>query len=420
MEVISGTSKIEGILIEFPEQDLIHLSPKAFMKMKQLRLFINRNGRFSGGPSYLPNELRLLDWPEYPLQSLPSNFHGKKLAVLSIRNSLFKELKEGFKNFQSMTIMEFIDCKFLTTLEYLDFGKCVVSESNLFSIFDYSSTLEVLSLSETDIVSLPASIKRFVRLRDLILWDCKQLQEIVELPENIRKVDASGCLSLESFPEVLKKFQFNTCDLQALEWIDLSGCHKMLVNDNSFTGRGNRIPDWFSHRKEASNSSSCEIDINGILCLDEIRGIAFCAVIRSIPDSDQEKPTGGIGVKINDNEVLERVIFLMESDHVWLEYSTLESFKLEGNNLRVKFYCDFDPVFFKSCGVYLVHKHEGSPTDDLALPPEAVDVHLDLLDEVIENSEDLGQSIQLSKRLCDDNDDCNWESTSYRQQKRRP
>ncbi|KAB1200561.1 hypothetical protein CJ030_MR0G006945 [Morella rubra] len=201
--------------------------------------------------------------------------------------------------------------------------------------------------SETDIVSLPASIKRFVRLRDLILWDCKQLQEIVELPENIRKFE-------------------------------------LLLGGICFPG--NRIPDWFSHRKETSNSSSCEIDINGILCLDEIRGIAFCAVIRSIPDSDQEKPTGGIGVKINDNEVLER---------------------LEGNNLRVKFYCDFDPVFFKSCGVYLVHKHEGSPTDDLALPPKVVDVHLDLLDEVIENSEDLGQSIQLSKRLCDDNDDCN-------------
>ncbi|KAB1200557.1 hypothetical protein CJ030_MR0G006941 [Morella rubra] len=191
-----------------------------------------------------------------------------------------------------------------SALEYLDFGKCVVSESKLFSIFDYSSTLEVLSLSETDIVSLPASIKRFVRLRDLILWDCKQLQEIVELPENIRKEQFELLLGGICFP-------------------------------------GNRIPDWFSHH------------------------------------------------------------------HVWLEYSTLESFKLEGNNLRVKFYCDFDPVFFKSCGVYLVHKHEGSPTDDLALPPEAVDVHLDLLDEVIENSEDLGQSIQLSKRLCDDNDDCN-------------
>jgi hypothetical protein len=76
---------------------MIHLSSKIFMKMKRLRLFINRNALFSGGPNYLSNELRLLEWPEYPLQSLPSNFHGKRLVVLKMRNNLFKGLHDGFK-----------------------------------------------------------------------------------------------------------------------------------------------------------------------------------------------------------------------------------------------------------------------------------------------------------------------------------
>jgi hypothetical protein len=67
------------------------------MKMKRLRLFINRNAHFSEGPNYLSNELRLLDWPEYPLQSLPSNFQGQKLIIFRMRNSLFKELEERFK-----------------------------------------------------------------------------------------------------------------------------------------------------------------------------------------------------------------------------------------------------------------------------------------------------------------------------------
>ncbi|XP_042961067.1 disease resistance protein RPV1-like isoform X3 [Carya illinoinensis] len=418
LEENEGTNKIEGILVELPKRDLIHLSSKAFTKMKRLLLFINRNACFSGGPNYLSNELRLLDWPEYPLQALPSNFHGKKLSVFRISHSLFKELKEVFENFQNMKIMELSDCKFLTkipdisripslekltlssceslvevhdsvgylnklthlsfskcsnlitlprslklrslewldiieclslqnfpeiecemdclssislaytaikelpssigyitgledlcldgcknllnlpssilqlqnlwslsfkdrypgkvrnkrqsipsfvstegseilsgvelislqtpknssvsnddcsstvfpSLQFLNLGKCVLSESNLFKLFDCSSTLQVLDFSGTDIVSLPASIKRFIGLERLILQDCKQLQEIVELPPNIKEVDASGCMSLENFPEASKKFQFNACNLKALEWIDLGGCHKMLVN----------------------------------------------------------------------------------------------------------------------------------------------------------------------------------------------
>ncbi|KAB1201388.1 Protein SUPPRESSOR OF npr1-1, CONSTITUTIVE 1 [Morella rubra] len=84
--------------------------------MKRLRLFINRNAWFSKGPDYLSNELRLLDWGRCPLQSLPSNFHGKKLVVLEMVNSLIKELGEVPKNFENLAIMDFSSCKFLTTI----------------------------------------------------------------------------------------------------------------------------------------------------------------------------------------------------------------------------------------------------------------------------------------------------------------
>ncbi|XP_040995568.1 disease resistance protein RUN1-like isoform X4 [Juglans microcarpa x Juglans regia] len=345
LEENTGTNKIEGILVELPERDLIHLSSKAFTKMKRLRFFINPNACFSEGPNYLSNELRLLDWPEYPLQALPSNFHGKKLSVFRVSNSLFKELKEVFENFQNMKIME---------------------------LSDY----------------------------------CKQLQEIVELPPNIKEVDASGCMSLEIFPEASKKFQFNACNLKALEWIDLCGCHKMLVNIGNHVADpllgkgqfkdllggiilpGNRIPDWFSHRKETSNINSCEMDINGLLYMDEVVGIVLCAIIGPNILIGRERPLHSIGVKINDNEVQERVVDLMGSDHVWLEYVVLESFKPKEDNMQVKFYRYLDElVFFKSCGVHLVHKHEENVKDhDPALLHENVDVHLDVPSEEIENS----------------------------------
>ncbi|KAG6628004.1 hypothetical protein CIPAW_15G169400 [Carya illinoinensis] len=73
---------------------------------------------------------------------------------------------------------------------------------SFFTMFNSSTNLDVLDLSETDIVSLPTSIKEFVTLTDLLLISCHKLEEIAELPPNIRKVNVLGCKSLERFSEV--------------------------------------------------------------------------------------------------------------------------------------------------------------------------------------------------------------------------
>jgi hypothetical protein len=62
--------------------------------MKRLKIFINSNARFSEEPNFLSNELRLLDWPNYPGESLPSNFCGKNLIVLTMPGSHLKELEK--------------------------------------------------------------------------------------------------------------------------------------------------------------------------------------------------------------------------------------------------------------------------------------------------------------------------------------
>ncbi|XP_042966092.1 disease resistance protein Roq1-like isoform X2 [Carya illinoinensis] len=116
-EETKGTNKIQGILIEFPKQELIDLKPETFSAMRRLRIFINRNARFSKGPNYLSNELRVLDnWHSYPSHSFPQNFHGKKLVVLKMDDCFIKELGEGLKNFQKLTTIKFSKCKFLTKI----------------------------------------------------------------------------------------------------------------------------------------------------------------------------------------------------------------------------------------------------------------------------------------------------------------
>jgi hypothetical protein len=102
-------------------------------------------------------------------------------------------------------------------LEELNLQNCVLSESNIFKIFNSSSTLRELELSGSDIVTIPACIKRFVCLDELILKNCKKLREISALPPNKFSVYAAGCTSLETFFEESQISQvFNTWCLPKL------------------------------------------------------------------------------------------------------------------------------------------------------------------------------------------------------------
>ncbi|XP_059455234.1 disease resistance protein RPV1-like [Corylus avellana] len=190
------------------------------------------------------------------------------------------------------------------TLQSSSLVNSVVTESK-----DCFFSLEELDLSSSAIVSLPTWFNKFVELKCLTLKDCKQLREISKLPSKIEEVDAHGCTSLERFQSN------NIYDLPALQWIDLSDCHKMCENiGNDVQFRllnkgypedykfvcifpGDKIPDWFSHSKEVSNSNSCEIPINGLAHLDgDITRIALCVVIgtkANIPDGQDEIIKGG-------------------------------------------------------------------------------------------------------------------------------
>jgi hypothetical protein len=64
-------------------------------KMKNLKYLKVRNV-ICGDLKYLSNELRLLDWPEFSLSSLPSNFFLQKLVALNMPRSHI-QLDEHFE-----------------------------------------------------------------------------------------------------------------------------------------------------------------------------------------------------------------------------------------------------------------------------------------------------------------------------------
>jgi Leucine-rich repeat (LRR) protein len=86
-------------------------------------------------------------------------------------------------------------------LQILGFENCDLSELNIFRTFDWFSTLTSLEIVDSDIVTLPPCIRRFVSLKCLSLWKCKQLREILGLPPNVAVVLAYKCVSLTIFLE---------------------------------------------------------------------------------------------------------------------------------------------------------------------------------------------------------------------------
>lgn len=65
---------------------------KAFSKMTNLRLLKIHNVQLPKGLEYLLNELRLLEWRGYPLESLPSNLQLDNTIKLSMCYSNIKQM----------------------------------------------------------------------------------------------------------------------------------------------------------------------------------------------------------------------------------------------------------------------------------------------------------------------------------------
>ncbi|XP_042964792.1 disease resistance protein RPV1-like [Carya illinoinensis] len=198
-----GTIKIEAIYLDIPEghDHMICLPSEAFMKMRNLQLFINKNAQFSAAPNYLSNELRVLVWPQYPSSSLPSDFHGNNLVEFKMRDSHIKEL--GGLKLKNLTVMDLIRCKCLTKIP------------------DVSSipNLEKLGIVACDnLVELHHSVGFLDKLESLSVIGCSKFR-ILPKRFKLRSLHVlllTYCSSLEDFPEI-------ECEMKFLYELDLRG-----------------------------------------------------------------------------------------------------------------------------------------------------------------------------------------------------
>nr|XP_027190973.1 TMV resistance protein N isoform X2 [Cicer arietinum] len=249
----SGTYRVQGMMVDLPDEYMVHLKDDSFKKMKNLKILIVRKGQFYGSPQHLPNNLRLLDWMEYPSSSLPSSFHPKKLVLLNLSRSRCT-MQEPFKHLDCLTSMDLSHCEFLTklpdtsgvpNLTELNLDHCTNLEEVHDSVGFLDKLIELRAYGCTKLKVLPNSIK-LTSLKSLILNWCSSLKKfptildkmdnlisisiegtsIEELPPSIgnlvalQELSMTSCLSLKQLPD-------NIDILHNLKNLDIEGCPQL-------------------------------------------------------------------------------------------------------------------------------------------------------------------------------------------------
>ncbi|KAL2967731.1 hypothetical protein AAZX31_16G191500 [Glycine max] len=189
-----GTSKIEIICLDSSisdKEETVVWNENAFMKMENLKILIIRNGKFSKGPNYFPEGLRVLEWHRYPSNCLPSNFDPNNLVICKLPDSSITsfEFHGSSKKLGHLTVLKFDRCKFLTqipdvsdlpNLRELSFGYC------------------------ESLVAVDDSIGFLNKLKKLSADGCRKLTSFPPLKLTFLEIlEISECSSLEYFPEIL-------------------------------------------------------------------------------------------------------------------------------------------------------------------------------------------------------------------------
>ncbi|XP_070675951.1 TMV resistance protein N-like [Malus domestica] len=308
----TGTKNIIGIKVQLLESDNeICLSPATFSNMKNLKIFINRNGRFSGAVDYLPNNLRFVDWPECPLKSLPLNLIPKNLVLLNMRNSRITGFGEGFKILTKLTSIDLSDCEYLTRISDLSGVpnlvrlnlECCGNLTEVDSSVGFLNKLEFLGLNFCDKLTVFPTTISLKSLEYFNLYGCEKFEifpEIVgkmeslsdltivrtaikELPPSIENVTGLLRLSLDEC-ENLANLPQSIYALPRLEHLGLSGCPKLVTLPPELPTNSNTSLDNFGsvalpnlERVYFDECSLSDIDtLANFGCLSKLQRISLC------------------------------------------------------------------------------------------------------------------------------------------------
>nr|AXU93551.1 RPP4/RPP5-like protein [Arabidopsis thaliana] len=205
----TGTETLLGIRLFSKRPLQSKINEESFKGMRNLQYleFDQSNIDLPQGLVYLPLKLRLLDWDDCPLKSLPSTFKAEYLVKLIMKNSKLEKLWEGTLPLGSLKEMN---------LWY---------SNNLKEIPDLSLAINLEELDLTgckSLVTLPSSIQNAIKLRKLdcpgvLLIDLKSLEGMRNLEYlSVDWTSTEGTQGIVYFPRKLKWLWWANCPLKRL------------------------------------------------------------------------------------------------------------------------------------------------------------------------------------------------------------
>ncbi|KAI4324062.1 hypothetical protein L6164_023628 [Bauhinia variegata] len=231
-----GTKAIQGIALDLPQGyetderralDLPQgyeacLHPDAFSKASQVKLLKLCKMQLPHGLNCLPSALKVLDWTECPLKSLPLTIELDELINLKLHRSKLETLWNGTKFLGSL---KSIDMSFSMNLTGIPDISCVPNLEKLVlegcegllkvhpSLGLHESLVLVNFKDCKNLKYLPSKLE-MSSMEDLILSGCfKDCKSLCCLPSTIqnlkslRILNISGCSKLSRLPKNLKEIK---------------------------------------------------------------------------------------------------------------------------------------------------------------------------------------------------------------------
>nr|XP_023927254.1 TMV resistance protein N-like [Quercus suber] len=199
-----GSNKIRGIMLCSPEPTKIALEANVFKRMKNLKFLIG-NVHIGEALEYLPDELRVLEWHEFPLSLSSKCCLPRQLVVLKLSKSNIKlenVFKQGFQ-YENLKMIRLESCEFITKLPDL-----------------YCPNLEKLKLSDCkNLIEVHESFGFLEKLKEWNLHSCSQLQILPSMLmlKSLKMFRLTSCSRLEKFPDIHP-------EMKCLNYISLFDC----------------------------------------------------------------------------------------------------------------------------------------------------------------------------------------------------
>ncbi|KAK3431503.1 hypothetical protein EUGRSUZ_E03065 [Eucalyptus grandis] len=221
-------------------------------------------------------------------------------------------------------------CLGFRRLRYLYLEGCNLSEVDFLESFSSFPILQNLDLSCNKFTHLPSCINKYLGLRQLDVRGCELLQEIPQLPPNIKNLSARRCKFLQKPPDLGVSFvgphsiDLTSCGELFCKGVNLADVANMSLLEQlpkvpsfSIILTGREMPKWIMPCDEDSISFMVPQDL-----YDKVNGLALCVVL-SQEEGKMVKDSCFATVLVNGQKMFDNSskFYLVESDNMWLSYT---------------------------------------------------------------------------------------------------